>query len=92
MYVYVNIRMCIYLYDILFRHLIFYRKIKNEAVGIDVAVPSHDKVSSPKQVKNYHVIVITRLPHFKDATHSENEVVQFTVSLSVLVGGAHLCT
>ena len=74
-----------YLHNIFFWHLTFYRKIKNEVVGIDVAVPSHDKANSPKQVKNYHVMVITRLPHFKDATHSEDDVVQFMVRMNVLV-------
>lgn len=57
-----------------------HRELKNKEVGIDMSVPSHEKASSPKLVKNYNVLVITRLPHFKSATHSEEDVVQFTVS------------
>lgn len=47
--------------------------------GIDMSVPSHEQASSPKNVKDYHVVVITRLPFFKLPEHSEDSVVQFMV-------------
>ena len=55
------------------------RALKNKKVGIDVSVPSYETASSPKLVKDYHVVVITRLPHFKLPEHSEEDVVQFMV-------------
>lgn len=55
------------------------RKINND-IGIDVSVPSHESAPSPKLVKYYHVVVISSLPHFKTAVHSEDAVVQFMVS------------
>jgi hypothetical protein len=55
------------------------RSLKNTDIGIDISVPGHEPASSPKVVKRYHVLVITSLPHFKEATQSEDSVVQFTV-------------
>lgn len=46
-----------------------------------MSVPSYDSASNPKLVRNYHVVVITRLPHFKLPEHSEADVVQFMVRL-----------
>lgn len=60
--------------------LLIYRKIKNDDIGIDVSVPSRESAPSPKLVKYYHVVVISSLPHFKTAVHSEDAVVQFMVS------------
>jgi hypothetical protein len=54
------------------------REVKN-VTGIDIAVTSYDSAPSPKQVKNYHVVIITRLPFFKLPQHSENDVVHFMV-------------
>ena len=53
--------------------------MKNTDIGIDISVPSHEAASAPKLVKWYNVLVITTLPHFKEASHSEDSVVQFTV-------------
>ena len=39
----------------------------------------HEKVASAKQVKYYHVVVITSLPFYKRAEHSEEDTVQFMV-------------
>ena len=55
--------------------------------GIDISVPSHEPAAVPKLVKFYHVIVITTLPHFKTAVHSEDSVVQFMVSNSYTLAG-----
>ena len=60
-----------------------YRKLINTEVGIDVSVPSHEVASSAKLVKYYHVVVTSLLPHFKSATHSKEDVVQFMVSIHV---------
>lgn len=63
--------------------MIFYiliREIKNVKTGTDINVPSFQKASSPRNVKDYHVVVISRLPHFKQPEHSEDDVVQFMVS------------
>ena len=49
-------------------------------IGIDISVPSHEPATTPKLVKNYHVVVISSLPHFKDAIHDKDETVQFMVS------------
>lgn len=54
------------------------RLLKNKT-GIDISVAGHDAAPSARQVKDYHVVVITRLPHFKRAEHSEDDVVQFMV-------------
>ena len=61
------------------------RPLKNAQTGIDMSVTSHDSAPSARQVKDYHVVVITRLPHFKRAEHSEKDVVQFMVSKSNFV-------
>lgn len=55
-----------------------YRGVKN-GTGMDVSVTSYEQAASAKQVKNYHVVVITKLPFFKLAQHSEDDVVQFMV-------------
>lgn len=55
------------------------RPLKNQKTGIDLSVTSHDSAPSARQVKDYHVVVITRLPHFKRAEHSEEDVIQFMV-------------
>lgn len=60
------------------------RPLKNQKTGIDLSVTGHDSAPSARQVKDYHVVVITRLPHFKRAEHSEEDVVQF------MVGGSEL--
>lgn len=44
-----------------------------------MSVTSHESAPSARQVKDYHVVVITRLPHFKRGEHSEEDVVQFMV-------------
>lgn len=54
------------------------RKLKS-STGIEISVPSFEPAPTPKQVKNYHVVVITKLPFFKLPEHSEDEVVQFMV-------------
>lgn len=56
------------------------RPLKNKT-GIDLSVTGHDAAPSARQVKDYYVVVITRLPHFKRAEHSEEDVVQFMVSV-----------
>lgn len=56
----------------------FIREVKNRT-GVDISVTSYDSAPTPKQVKNYHVVVITRLPFFKLGEHSEEDVVQFMV-------------
>ena len=58
----------------------FFRKVKNVDIGIDISVPSREHASAPKNVKKYHVLVITSLPHFKSPVHSEDAVVQFMVN------------
>ena len=55
-----------------------HRKVKC-STGIDISVPSFEPAPTPRQVKNYHVVVITKLPFFKLAEHSEDDVVQFMV-------------
>ena len=55
------------------------RDVKNKT-GVDMSVTGHDSASSARQVKDYHVVVITNLPHFKLPEHSEEDVVQFMVS------------
>lgn len=55
------------------------REIKNLKSGIDMAVTSYEKASSLKQVKYYHVVVITNLPFYKRPEHSEDDTVQFMV-------------
>lgn len=62
---------------------VFNREIKNVKTGTDISVPSFQKASSPRNVKDYHVVVISRLPHFKLPEHSEDDVVQFMVSCRV---------
>lgn len=58
--------------------MVTYRKLKNKT-GIDINVPSYQQTSSPRNVKDYHVVVITRLAYFKLPQHSEEDVVQFMV-------------
>lgn len=55
-----------------------HRVVKNKT-GIDVSVASYDSAATAKQVKNYHVVVITNLPYFKRPEHSKEDVVQFMV-------------
>lgn len=55
------------------------RELKNKT-GIEVSVTSYDPAPTPKQVKHYHVVVITNLPFFKLSEHSERDVVHFMVS------------
>ena len=57
------------------------RKIKNTTTGIDMSVLSHEAAPSPKQIKNYSVVVISNLPFFKLPEHSQDDTIQFTVSL-----------
>lgn len=59
------------------------RELKNKT-GVDVSVSSYDPAPSAKQVKHYHVVVITKLPFFKLAGHSEDDLVHFMVSLLFL--------
>ena len=59
-----------------------HRKLKNRETGVDMSVPSYETASSPKLVKDYHVVVITNLPYFKLPEHSEKDVVQFMVSMA----------
>ncbi len=54
------------------------RELKNRT-GINVSVASYDAAPSAKQVKDYHVVVITKLPFFKLPEHSEADVVHFMV-------------
>lgn len=54
------------------------RKLKC-STGIDISVPSFESAPTARQVKNYHVVVITKLPFFKLPEHSEGDVVQFMV-------------
>ena len=58
----------------------YYRKIKNVETGVDISVPSHQTADSPRNVKDYHVIVISNLPHFKLPQHDEDDTVQFMVN------------
>lgn len=58
------------------------REVKNKT-GLDVSVTSHDPAPTPKQVKNYHVVVITTLPFFKLPQHSDADVVHFMVRMHV---------
>lgn len=68
------------------------REIKNQKTGIDLSVTSHDPAPSAKQVKNYHVVAITRLPYFKHPEHGEDDVVQFMVGVtSAAEGGLNRC-
>ena len=59
--------------------LTYFRKVKN-ATGVDINVPSYQKPAQGKNIKDYHVVVISDLPHFKKPEHSEEDVVQFMVS------------
>lgn len=65
------------------------RQIKNVNTGTDINVPSFQKASSPRNVKDYHVVVISRLPHFKLPEHSEDDVVQFMVSYRNVLNTTH---
>lgn len=42
-------------------------------------VPSYVQADSPRNVKYFHVVVISTLPHFKSEEHSEEDTVQFMV-------------
>ena len=55
------------------------RELKNVKTGLDLSVTGYDAAPSAKQVKNYHVVVITKLPFFKLPEHSEQDVVHFMV-------------
>ncbi|XP_064383148.1 HCLS1-binding protein 3-like [Halichondria panicea] len=55
------------------------RGIKNKQSGVDLSVTGHEKAASAKQVRYYHVVVITNLPFYKRAEHSEEDTVQFMV-------------
>ena len=54
-------------------------ELKNVNTGLDLTVPSYEDASAPKKVKFYHVVVISRLVHFKQGEHSPEDVVQFMV-------------
>lgn len=56
------------------------RDVKNQQSGIDLSVMSHEKAASPKEIKYYHVVVITNLPYYKRPEHGEDDRVQFMVS------------
>jgi len=53
--------------------------VKNRT-GLDASVSSYDPAPTPREVKNYHVVVITNLSFFKLSQHSEEDVVQFMVT------------
>ncbi|KAJ8020215.1 HCLS1-binding protein 3 [Holothuria leucospilota] len=56
--------------------------LKNEKAGIDITIPEYKEVSGRLGLSNeeeYHIIVITRLPHFKTESHQPADVVQFMV-------------
>ena len=61
-----------------FQAVIFCRKVRNKT-GIDVSVASYEPAASAREVKDYHVVVITNLPFFKRPEHSKEDVVQFMV-------------
>ena len=61
-------------------HTCTLREIKNRS-GIDMSVNGYEKASTPKQVKYYHVVVITNLPFYKCPEHSEDDTVQFMVCI-----------
>lgn len=52
--------------------------VKNKT-GTDVSVASYEPAATAKQVKDYHVVVITNLAFFKLPEHSKEDVVQFMV-------------
>ena len=53
--------------------------------GIDASVTSYGPKGPPKQVKDYHVVIITKLPFFKQPHHSEDDTVQFMVGKMLLL-------
>ena len=65
-----------------------HREIKNQT-GLDVTVGSYDPAPTPKQVKYYHVVVITRLPFFKQPEHSDQDTVQFMVTFCLIHEGSN---
>ena len=44
-------------------------------------VPRYASAESARDVKYFQVVVVSRLPHFKKEEHSEDDIVQFMVSL-----------
>ena len=55
------------------------RKVKNVTTGIHMNVPSYVPADSPRNVKYFRVVVISKLSHFKQEKHSEGDTVQFMV-------------
>lgn len=55
------------------------RSIRNFATGIDASVPSFEKVANPRDVNQYHILVVTSKTNVKSGEHSADEVVQFMV-------------
>lgn len=65
------------------RAIVTSRILKNEKAGIDITIPEYKEVSGRLGLSNeeeYHIIVITRLPHFKTESHQPSDVVQFMVA------------
>ena len=56
------------------------RSVRNVVTGIDASVPSFEKVANPRDVKHYHILVVTSKTNVKSGEHSADEVVQFMVS------------
>lgn len=55
-------------------------------------VPSYVPADSPRNVKYFHVVVISTLPHFKSEEHSEEDTVQFMVCTSIHVYCINKCS
>ena len=60
------------------------RLVKNRRTGIDASVPSYERADNPRDVKFYHVLVVTNLPHPKSGEFAAEDVVQFMVSYEVV--------
>ena len=61
------------------------RELKNKVTGIDLMVPDFvEKVGKLSRSAVYNVIVITRLFYYKSKGLKESDVVQFTVSITIV--------
>ncbi|XP_033640871.1 HCLS1-binding protein 3-like [Asterias rubens] len=57
------------------------RELKNKETGLDISVPEYREVSGLlTKYEEYHVIVITRLSHFKTNRNKTDDTVQFMVT------------
>ena len=67
------------MYYLLFYSCTFCRTLKNLNTRIDASVPKSEKVANPRDVKNYYVLVVTKIIHVKSGEHSSDDIVQFMV-------------